>query len=395
MITHLHHNSNRLETTNKMMMKIMRITRLQQILCLLLSLLLLATSTAAAESASVVASDLHLRGNLRRNPQPLDQQQQQQQFEQDNEPMQPQRDSVITCRVTTMHTMYESDEDETTSGTSVVVKHREEHACIPIINGTETAHTRTIHFPEHIKSQHQGRIETGTLHISIHGAHFDHPNGLVVMRDDANFTIHDDDEPAPSTGGRRNLQKEHDHAFGQRTLTVYRVSTPDSSPAYTASHIQNALFNGGNSLKTQYESCSGGKMTWISGGVHEVRLPQNIGTFTSGQALQDAAIAHMGLSNTLQNKGDNIVFVTPPGVKNGFIAFAGVNWYISNFSDRWVNDLRALSHELGTSLLSPGLSTHPCGLPAFNIRVLMFLLFISTFSFFSTQSWFESCCVQW
>jgi hypothetical protein len=331
-----------------MMMTMMRITRLQQSLCLLTSLLLLASSTAASadDSASFAATSeiFHLRRNNRR-PHPLDQQLQQQQLEHDDEQVQPRQDSVITCRVTTMHTMYESNDEGSSGGNAtVVVKHREEHACIPIVNGTETAHTRTIEFPEHIKAEHQGKIETGTLHVSIHGAHFDHPNGVVVLRDDANFTVH---EHAPNSGrGSRNLL-EYDHAFGQRKLTVYRVSTPDSSPQYTASHIQNALFNGGNSLKTQYESCSGGKMTWISGGVHEVRLPQNVGTYTSGQALQDAAIAHMGLSNTLQNMGDNIVFVTPPGVKNGFIAFAGVNWYISNFSDRWINDLRAVSHELG------------------------------------------------
>jgi hypothetical protein len=268
----------------------MSTTRLQWTRCLCLAQLLFATCTSRAAAASA-ASEIHLRGN---RPQ--------EQHEQ------PSQNSIITCRVTTMHTMYESDEGN--------VEHREEHACIPIINGTETAHTRKVEFPESIKSVHQGKIETGTLHVSIHGAHFDHQNGIVVMRDDANFTVHQD-VPA----GRNLL--DHDHALGERTLTVYRVSTADSSPQYSASHIQNALFNDGNSLKTQYEACSGGKMTWVSGGVHEVRLPQNIGSFTSGQALQDAAIEHMGLTATLQLQGDNIVFVTPPGVKNGFIAFAG------------------------------------------------------------------------
>jgi hypothetical protein len=86
----------------------------------------------------------------------------------------------------------------------------------------------------------------------------------------------------------------------------------------------------------------------ISGGVHDVTVNQPVGSFKDSTDLRDASIEQLGLAHDLQSVGENIMFVIPKGTQQSVVANAGIGWFVSTFSDKWINDLRATVHERGT-----------------------------------------------
>jgi Gametolysin peptidase M11 len=286
-------------------------------------------------------------------------------------------DNVLTCRVTMSHTSFEKED-----GTMGNIH---EHVCIPVVNGTQTPHMHTIVFPEaflldkkeHFDT-HRRRSRRGgpALFVAIRGAQLVHNRRgrrKLLLQEDAQFTIlehdptttanrrtstqddddDDDDGDAPDVGILQTYPRmPYTHAKGDRILSVITVSTSDASTHFSADELKQAYFNeNGDCLQSQWQECSGHQLNWIAGQFINVQIPGRISSYQTGGDAREEAIRQMqrdGLyRDDVQEVGDNLVFVIPDGVREGFVANAAVDFFIATFSNKWAYDLRAVSHEVG------------------------------------------------
>jgi hypothetical protein len=70
----------------------------------------------------------------------------------------------------------------------------------------------------------------------------------------------------------------------------------------STSEIHHALFNDEISVKTQYNKCSIGKLTWVSRGVHEIYLPKPIDSYKSALEARNAAYKAIQKSSTYKQR---------------------------------------------------------------------------------------------
>lgn len=276
-------------------------------------------------------------------------------------------ENVLTCRVTVTHTSFETED-----GT---MGNRYEHVCIPVVNGTQTPHMHTVEFPASFIQDNQEQFDSGSsLFVSIRGAQVN--NRRMLLQQNAKFTILEEDPTRSETNRRhdendgRNLQTyprmPYTHAKGDRILTVVTVSTSDASTYFSASEFQQSYFNQGDCLQSQWQKCSSQQFNWVAGEFINVEISGSIGSYQTGGDAREEAIRQMasdGLySDDLQELGDNLIFVIPEGVKEGFVANAAIDFFIVTVADKWAMDLRAVSHELGHNfgLGHAGLGNDPC-----------------------------------
>jgi len=218
-------------------------------------------------------------------------------------------DDALKCRVTAVDTMY-----ITAKGT---VASREQTSCIPIIDDEETDDILNLDLPDDIADQNRKAIDRGDLYMSISGASILGED--VLLPEYPAFLILEPPEL------RRQLET---FTSGDRTMAVIRVSTTDKSPKFSKNALLSGLFGNGINMKTQYEACSFGKLTWklAPAGLVDVRINQPIADFTSGTSIVTAATkqlkAEMGLSS-LSSLADKVIYVVPEGT-GSWIASAGV-----------------------------------------------------------------------
>jgi Gametolysin peptidase M11 len=281
------------------------------------------------------------------------------QHEHDNDDENDENESVLTCRVTVSHTSFVKED-----GT---MGNRHEHVCIPVVNGTQTPHMHTIEFPESflqesnlLQEQHR-RARGSSLFVAIRGAQLHNHGRKLRLQEDAQFTILKQDPTTTNhgkddgDGSGRILQTyprmPYTHAKGDRILTVVTVSTSDASTHFSADDLKQAYFNNGNCLQSQWQQCSSHQFNWVAGEFINVEIPGRIGSYQTGGDAREEAIRQMqsdGLyQRDVQELGDNLIFVIPEGVVEGFVANAAIDFFIATFNDKWAYDLRAVSHEVG------------------------------------------------
>lgn len=89
----------------------------------------------------------------------------------------------------------------------------------------------------------------------------------------------------PSLLEYQNRRKLTIRTTGERTVLVLRISSPDSQPSLSASHLSDRVFgtHGNDSLSFVYDACSHSKLrfqpamgTNIVNGVGEIKIPINV-----------------------------------------------------------------------------------------------------------------------
>ena len=175
-------------------------------------------------------------------------------------------------------------------------------------------------------------------------------------------------------GGRR--RRKLANFLGKQTILGVRVIAKDSTTTSNETVLGNSIFgsddsnpNGLLSLATQIKACSYDKMNIIKAidrsgksqnsgdvsilnGMITVRIP--FVSTTEGDAIMRNAISteiNEIFENSPEELADYIIYCLPPGTfKNGKIAYAYMNSWLSVFNDEWCTSASLLMHELGHSM---------------------------------------------
>jgi Gametolysin peptidase M11 len=246
-------------------------------------------------------------------------------------------DDSILCRVTMFHTMYVTEDNNTST--------KEQPTCIPIVDERETELDFPIDLPLDLLEQYKADIEQGKLMVSISPAQL--VDEKLVIGDKPLFTVVTDPR-------LRHLQERHLQVNTTMTVAVIRISTTDSSPKDSATTLQSTLFGSSFNFPSQYEACSFGKLKWklADAGVLDITLPNSVTEFATSTDLVTAAQqflkAQMQISE-VSSLADKIVMCLPPGTGD-WAASAGVGHWRAQFNSDWCTSLSGTMHELGHTL---------------------------------------------
>ena len=175
-------------------------------------------------------------------------------------------------------------------------------------------------------------------------------SGLSQL-DLSNLEIRDDILQVPENSdliyNRRRLQVNN--STGIKTVLVVRVVSRDASPLFSVENLWDVVFEDQVNLKKQYTACSYGQLSFIPGrdGVMEVVLPINVKNVSRIQ-VQNAVTNVLGGFKPVGI--DFVMYCIPPGTKDGWIAYAYVNSWLSVYNDKWCGSVSAQMHEVGHNL---------------------------------------------
>lgn len=229
----------------------------------------------------------------------------------------------IHCRITILDTLFWTDDgDEETSY---------ETLCIPVIHGEEghEAFPYNVELPDSILDDYYDEIERGKLRVSITHAKFD--DDSISTHEKSEFSVHEEHE------SRRLSYKPHDQTIGKRSLAVVTVSTTNGQRV-THSHetMEWHLFREHKSMARQYHDCSLGQLTWVFAGAYNVEIDGDVSDYESPSHMRNVALEKLitdgVVEESAQELADNVMIILPKGVA-GFIANAGMNYWLSTFND--------------------------------------------------------------
>jgi hypothetical protein len=213
-----------------------------------------------------------------------------------------------------------------------------------------------------IESKFFDGIESGVSTLVADGAVFldgslQIPQGATVEIGSIDDYIDKNDETG-SLRSRRLRSRQNNRrlgAFGKRRVLVVRADAYDKSTSADMATLSNNIFGtSGDSvtLKSQYEECSHGQLTFIpydESGVIEVELEgyvEGSSKFNVQDAMVNAASSRFGY---LPDEFDHVMLCMPPGT-GSWIAYAYVNSWLSVFNDDWCQQLSTQVHEVGHNL---------------------------------------------
>jgi len=154
----------------------------------------------------------------------------------------------------------------------------------------------------------------------------------------------------------RSRQKKRRLAItGQKKVLVVRADAIDGMTTANIATLSDNIFGtSGDSvtLKSQYDECSYGKLTfepYDDIGVIDVELNSNVqgaDKFAVQNAMMNAASDRFG---DLPLQFDHVMLCVPPGTGD-WIAYAYVNSWLAVFNDDWCQQLSTQVHEIGHNL---------------------------------------------
>ena len=158
-----------------------------------------------------------------------------------------------------------------------------------------------------------------------------------------------------------------DAVTGTRSMVIFRVTTNDGPPAYSAASLADSFFGidgNPNNMKSRYAACSMNKLTFNPGtgndfdnGVHDLSISNtSAGTNVHDlvRSITKAVIAKFGSS--LERTYNHVVYVLPHGTTtrgvgtDRWTAFAYINSYLSVYNDEAVMSISNQVHETGHNL---------------------------------------------
>jgi hypothetical protein len=232
------------------------------------------------------------------------------------------RSFPLECRLTLIDHIRDAASDE-----QARVRHSHEIGCIPIFENTELDLLLDIQLPEDFLTEHIDTIAQGILLVVLN-------NVVVVTEQQQVRIIAYNVSKREVTNSNRHLLKQST-TTGTKSVYIVRVSTSNSAPMYTLDYIVNRLFNSTEpSFASQFDACSFGKLKWTLAGSANVQLPEPIEAFESGSSLVGRAEQTLRDELHVQSVSelaDRIIFCVAPGVKIGWIATAGVNYWRARY----------------------------------------------------------------
>ena len=229
----------------------------------------------------------------------------------------------IHCRFTVLDSLYLSDDgkDET----------RSETVCIPLFHGEEgyEIFPYTVELPDNILKDFEDKIEQGKLHVSISQAEFD--GDSISIGGKSEFSVHVDHET------RRLSHKPYNQTIGTRTLAVVTVSTSNGQHvSHSHETIETHLFSDDHSMARQYHHCSLGQLKWKFAGAYNAVIEGDVADYESPSHVRNVALENLVedgiVERSAQELADNVMIILPKGT-TGFIANAGMNYWLSTFND--------------------------------------------------------------
>lgn len=244
---------------------------------------------------------------------------------------------TIDCRITVFHTSYLTKQGKKVSN--------EDTVCIPIVNGQESHHLFPYHIqvPATIRRQYEYELSQGIMYVSIANASF--KDDSILTTEASDFIVHKQQYT------QRLLDKAFNQTVGRRTLAVVTVSTINGQRvSYSPGKLRKHLFLDEHSMKRQYQRCSLHQIDWESAGFYHVILEGDIADYGSPANARNMALQKLVddkvVEKSAQELGDYVMVILPQG-SLGFIANAGMNYWLSTFNDVWSLDLLTVIHELG------------------------------------------------
>ena len=229
---------------------------------------------------------------------------------------------TIHCRITVLDSLFWTDDGDETSSETV---------CIPTVHGEEghEAFPYAIELPDNILGEYEHEIEHGKLHVSITNAEFD--GDSISTSEESEFSVHEEHE------SRRLSHQPYNQTIGKRTLAIVTVSTA-SGQQVTHGHktMEKHLFAEHKSVARQYHHCSLGQLTWEFAGAYNVVIDGDVSDYDSPSHMRNVALKKLVddgiVGQSAQELADNVMVILPKETM-GFIANAGMNYWLSTFND--------------------------------------------------------------
>jgi len=206
-----------------------------------------------------------------------------------------------------------------------------ETVCIPTYQGEEghEAFPYAVDLTDNVIEEFENEIEQGKLHVSITHAKFD---GDSISTDEkSEFVVHEEHE------SRRLSHKPYNETIGTRTLAVVTVSTTNGQHvSHSHETMEKYLFLEHQSMVRQYHHCSLGQLKWEFAGAYNVVIEGDVTDYQSPSHMRNLALEKLvddgTVGHSAQELADNIMIILPKGT-TGFIANAGMNYWLSTFND--------------------------------------------------------------
>lgn len=183
------------------------------------------------------------------------------------------------------------------------------------------------------------------------------PNATVSDVEGSDVWI--DVEGATEADDRRKLK-----TTGPLRTLIIRIVGGNVQPEPSLSDLQNEIYGGGLSLKTQMARCSHGQVTIepfrgyadgyfqqeITSGIIELRITTDPRGQSDKRMENDANEAAAYVLGNLNIQFDLVMFSIPPGTSPPFAAYAYIGTPFSYYSNNSIKDLMVQMHEVGHNL---------------------------------------------
>jgi len=148
-----------------------------------------------------------------------------------------------------------------------------------------------------------------------------------------------------------------------RSVLVVRVGGIDTSVTNSLTELSDSVFGTfgkKQSLKSQYDACSFGKLEFVQAedkgilhGVVRIIVPEVLSGVDTGYVLNKVKKIADGKIDLSEESYDHIIYCMPPGVlkqQKVWLAYAELGGQRSVVYDEWCGSLSALMHEIGHNL---------------------------------------------
>jgi len=230
-------------------------------------------------------------------------------------------ESSIVCRISLEETLGGNEAKDSSN----ILKSEAETLCTPIVNNVQLAIDSRVELPRNMVARHQNEISKGTLIVSISGASLS-PSQKLVLGESPHFEVLKDRSLDGHRG--RHLMEP----FGDKTVSVVRISTQDSEQENSVSEIQQVLFGGETSFVTQFRDCSHGKISWELNKIISVKVPGRNSDYNGDSyQLLDASMLWLQENGhaTISEDSDRTIFCFPEGFGDWAARAAMNHWRTS------------------------------------------------------------------
>lgn len=228
----------------------------------------------------------------------------------------------------------------------------------------DSGETYTVDVPDHwlLQQMKKGNIRSGVSHINLaRDAFLDEERAEIKTSDLPVMT-------SPPVGNDAPNRRDLAVLEGVFSVLVVRVQASDQATTRSEEDLANSVFGNkasdpqGVNMKSQYNSCSHGKLNFveadnrngkstnISNGATTIYV--NTSTGQGDRVMRNAITAKLNEEFNVSRPdelADYVMYCMPPDTFSG-VAYAYINSWNSIYNDEWCSKLSAQMHEVGHNL---------------------------------------------